>query len=259
MRNTRDILRKYCNLQINNVSLGSASVQFEQPSDQDVQKMAPQQKKTASPKKIAAKKTPLRKTAPKKTGSKTTKKMSPKMKTTLNKTAAKKITPKKTSPKKIAPKKTNPKKTFTKKTSPKKTAPKKVALKKAALKKKIATKRSAKVGERVAKKDSVKGKKNPISKSSEERAARAARRSLPKEAPAAKEPSRKRARLDSSSDLINLLTASATVLDIFAASGSRPLPKEVITCQDLYFLLCIAFLICVSQGFGEGCFQGRRL
>ena len=69
----------------------------------------------------------------------------------------------------------------------------------------------------MSKKDSVK-----------ERAARAARRSLAKEAPAAKEPSRKRARLDSSSDLINLLPASAPVLDIFAASGSRPLSMEVV-------------------------------
>merc|ERR1719167_1774936 len=124
--------------------------------------------------------------------------------------------------------KTAPKKTPAKKTSAKKTAPKKVALKKAALKKKIATKRSAKVGERMAKKDPVKGKKMTISKSSEERAARAARRSLAKEAPAGKEPLSKRARLDSSSDLINLLTTAAPVLDIFAASGSRPLPEKVL-------------------------------
>ena len=176
VRNTCDILWKYCNLQMNKVSVGSASVGFEQPSDQHVQKMAPQQKKTASPKMIAAKKISLRKTAQKKTGSKTTaaKKMSPKMKTA-------------------------PKKTPAKKTSAKKTAPKKVALKKAALKKKIATKRSAKVGERMAKKDPVKGKKKTISKSSEECAARAARRSLAKEAPAGK-------------DLINLLPTELLLL-----------------------------------------------
>jgi len=35
-----------------------------------------------------------------------------------------------------------------------------------------------------------------------------------------------KARVDASSDLINLLTTSAPVLDIFAASGSKPLPKE---------------------------------
>ena len=67
-----------------------------------------------------------------------------------------------------------------------------------------------------------------ISKGSEERTARAFRRSLAKEAPAAKEPQRKRARLDGSSDLVNLLTTSAGVLDIFAASGSRTLPKEAV-------------------------------
>ena len=63
--------------------------------------------------------------------------------------------------------------------------------------------------------------------SSEERLARAARRRLVKEAPAVKEPLSKRARLDSSScDLSNLLTTSAPVRHIFAASGSRQLPKE---------------------------------
>merc|ERR1719234_23701 len=66
-----------------------------------------------------------------------------------------------------------------------------------------------------------------MTKSAEERAARAAKRSLTKEAPAVKEPLSKRARLDSSSnDLINLLTTSAPVSDIFAASGSRHLPRE---------------------------------
>jgi len=61
------------------------------------------------------------------------------------------------------------------------------------------------------------------SKTAEERAARAARRRLTKEAPAVKEP------LDSSSpDLVDLLTTSAPVLDIWSASGSRPLPKEAV-------------------------------
>ena len=49
VRNTCDILWKYCNLQMTNISVGSASVGFEQLSDQHVQKMAP--KKT--PKKVA--------------------------------------------------------------------------------------------------------------------------------------------------------------------------------------------------------------
>ena len=43
-----------------------------------------------------------------------------------------------------------------------------------------------------------------------------------------REPQRKRARLDRSSDLVDLLTTSAGVLDIFAASGSRPLPMEAV-------------------------------
>ena len=65
--------------------------------------MAPQQKKTASPKKIAAKRILLIKTTPKKTGSKTmaSKKMSPK-----KKTLPKKVAPMKSAPKKVAPKKT---------------------------------------------------------------------------------------------------------------------------------------------------------
>ena len=206
--------------------------------------MAPQQKKTGLPKKIAAKKTSLlKKTAPKKTGSKTmtTKKISPKKKpapkkkVALKKITPKKVAPRKTAPKKATPKKTAPKRTLPKKTGPKKASPKKSSPKKAALKKKIATKRSAKVGESLAKKDSVKGKKKTISKSAEERAARAARRSLAKEAPDVKEPLSKRARLDSSSDLVNLLSTSAPVRHILAASGSRHMPKEaeVIKCQEL--------------------------
>ena len=66
MRNTYDIWRKYCCLQMVNVSIGSAPVGVEQLSDQHIQKMAPQKKKTASSKKKAAeKKSPPRKTAPK--------------------------------------------------------------------------------------------------------------------------------------------------------------------------------------------------
>ena len=163
--------------------------------------MAPQQKKnskkTASPKKIPAKKTVLKKTGSKKLSSKTTpnKKMSPQKK----------------------------------KTAPKKPATKKPAPKKAALKKKIESKRRTKVGElERAAKENAHAKKMAILKSSEERTARASRRGLAKDAPAAEEPQPKRARLDGSSDLVNLLTTSAGVLDIFAASGSRPLPKEAV-------------------------------
>ena len=170
--------------------------------------MAPQQKKnskkTASPKKIPAKKTALKKAGSKKLSSKTT----PNKKIA----ASKKMSPQK---KKTAPKKTVPKKPANKKPAPKK----------AALKKKIESKRTAKVGQSVAK-ENAQGKKMAISKGSEERTARASRRSLAKAAPAAKEPQRKRARLDGSSDLVNLLTTSAPVLDIIAASGSRPFPKE---------------------------------
>ena len=111
------------------------------------------------------------------------------------------------------------KKTAPKKTVPKKSATKKPATKKAALKKKV--------GESVAK-ENAQSKKMAFLKSSEERTARAPRRGLAKDAPAAKEPQFKRARLDGSSDLVNLLTTSAGVLDIFAASGSRPLPKEAV-------------------------------
>ena len=146
-----------------------------------------------------------------------------------------------------------PKKIAAKKTSPKKIAPKKSSPKKAALKKKIASKRSAKIGARMAKKDSFKGKKKTTSKSAEERAARAARRSLAKEAPAVKEPLPKRARLDSSSsDLINLS-------DIFAASGSRHLPEvNVKNIKKCISLLCDAsYFLSVSEGvFGGHLRQG---
>ena len=145
-----------------------------------------QQKKTASTKKILAKKTSPKKTAPKKTGSKATVAMKTKKNTASKKTVARKAAPKKTVAKKASPMKT-------------------------------------------------------ISKSSEERAERAARRSLSKEGPAAK-----RAKVDNSpSDLVNLLPTSAPVLGIFAASGSRRLPKEVIKCQELFCLSCdVPFLIC---------------
>ena len=82
-------------------------------------------------------------------------------------------------------------------------------------------------------------------------------------APAGKEPQSKKARLDTSCDLVNFLTTTDPVvdflttsdpvvdflttfdpaLDIYPASGSRDLPKEVITCQELYFLLCYMCLI----------------
>ena len=166
--------------------------------------MAPQKKKeftkkTASPKKIAAKKTILKKT------------------------------PKKMSSKMISPKK---------KTVPKNAASKMPAAKKAALKKKIAIKRAVKDVKSMGKKDA-----RAISKSSEERAARAARRSLTKDAPTANQPQRKKARLDdassSESDLVDLLETSAGVLDIFAASGSRPLTKETmggaLEVETIYF------------------------
>ena len=118
--------------------------------------------------------------------------------------------------KKMSPqtKKTAPKKTVPKKSATKMPAPKKAALKK-------------KVGESVAK-ENAQSKKMAFLKSSEERTARASRRGLAKDAPAAEEPQPKRARLDGSSDLVNLLTTSAGVLDIFAASGSRTLPKEAV-------------------------------
>ena len=64
------------------------------------------------------------------------------------------------------------------------------------------------------------------------------KRSLAKKAPAAEEPQRKRARLDGSSDLVNLLTTSAPVLDIFAASGSRPFPKEAMEVEVTCITKC---------------------
>ena len=66
------------------------------------------------------------------------------------------------------------------------------------------------------------------SKSGEDRAARATRRMLAKEAQDAEQPRLKKARLDASSDLVSLLTTSAGVSHIFAASGSKPLPEEAV-------------------------------
>ena len=146
----------------------------------------------------------------------------------------KEFTKKTASPKKIAAKKTilkkTPKKMSSKMISPKKkTVPKNAAskmpaAKKSALKKKIAIKRAVKDVKSMGKKDA-----RAISKSSEERAARAARRSLTKDAATAdNQPERKKARLDDAApDLVNLLATSAGVLDILAASGSRPTTKEV--------------------------------
>ena len=181
--------------------------------------MAPQQKN--SKKTGLEKKTTLKKTLPKKTISK-------KMAT---KTAPKRTAPKKTaliSPtKRVSPTKAPSKKTPSKKTGAKVVSPMRKPLKKAALKEKIALK-SAKV--------KLVGKK-AISKSGEERAARATRRSLAKEAPSVTQPRVRFLKLgnlatqrqrDGSSDLVNLLTTSAGVSDISAASGSRQLRKEAV-------------------------------
>ena len=156
---------------------------------------------------MAAKKTSLKKTPPKKTGSKAkaTKKMPQKKKTTPMKTVAREAAPKKSVEKKAS---------STKK-----------ALKKAALKMKIAAKRSDKIGESMAKKDF--GKKETISKSSEERNARAARRSL-----------------------YNPLTTSASVPDILAASGSRPSPKEAVVDVAMEEASEVACCICRFWNFG---------
>ena len=183
--------------------------------------MAPQQKN--SKKTGLEKKTTLKKTLPKKTISK-------KMAT---KTAPKRTAPKKTaliSPtKRVSPTKAPSKKTPSKKTGAKVVSPMRKPLKKAALKEKIALK-SAKV--------KLVGKK-AISKSGEERGARATRRSLAKEAPDAKQPRLKKPRLDASFDLVSLLTTSARVLDIFTASGSRPLPEEA-SAKVAYCNICQA-------------------
>ena len=125
------------------------------------------------------------------------------------------------------------KKEFTKKTaSPKK----KIAAKKTILKKtpkKMSSKMISSKKKTVPKNTASKmqaAKKSALKKSSKDRAARATRRSLAKDeaATANNQPERKKARLDdASSNLLNLLTTSAGVLDIFAASGSRPMTKEV--------------------------------
>ena len=81
-------------------------------------------------------------------------------------------------------------------------------------------------------KSSAAKKESKGSKSGEDRAARATRRRLAKEAPDAKQPKLKKARLDASSDLVSLLTTSAGVADIFATSGSRPLPEEAVAAMD---------------------------
>ena len=63
MRNTCDVWHKYCQLQMDNLSDGSATVGLEHLSEEQVQKMAPQQ---LPKKKTAAKKTSLWKTVPRK-------------------------------------------------------------------------------------------------------------------------------------------------------------------------------------------------
>ena len=47
--------------------------------------------------------------------------------------------------------------------------------------------------------------------------------------------------------LDGLIKASASILDIIAASGSRHFPEEVIKCQELYCLLCDVPFLSVSQ------------
>ena len=139
------------------------------------------------------------------------------------------------SPKKIAAKKTFLKKTANKKAfSNKKATPMKISPKKVSSKlfypKKVSSKRISPKKKIVPKNTASKmqaAKKSSLKKSSEERATRAAKRSMAKDAATANnQPERKKARL-ASSNLLNLLTTSAGVLDIFAASGSRPLTKEV--------------------------------
>ena len=97
----------------------------------------------------------------------------------------------------------------------KKTAPKKISPKKTA----------PKVGERITKKDSNKGKEKLVSKNTDEQAAGA----VAKETPAVKEFLRKEAILDSSSGLCDMCDLSQSVPAC-----------EVIKCQKLYFLLCDA-------------------
>ena len=149
----------------------------------------------------------------------------------LNQQHAQEMAPqkKKEATKKTLLKETANKKAFSnKKVTPMKITPKKMSSKMISSKKKTVPKNTASKMQAA--------KKSALKKSSKDRAARATRRSLAKDeaATANNQPEHKRVRLDDASpDLVNLLTTSAGVLDIFAASGSRPLTKEV----RIFFLL----------------------
>ena len=102
--------------------------------------------------------------------------------------------------------------------------------KKSPLKKKLASKKATALAKKVgkscsAKKDST--RLNTTSNSSDERAARAAKRAAAKEDSITLGPKAKKARLGldvfPKEDLVDLLSASDGVADILAASGSQPL------------------------------------
>ena len=197
-------------------------------------------KKKVSDKQVSAKKGAI----PKKTPLK--KKVSAK-KVATKKVAVPKKTPlkKKVLDKKVAaPKKTYPKvsglstmKSSTKKTEPKKADVKKPLMKKptktSPLKKKLAAKKATALAKKVGKSSAkILGKMdstrlNTTSKSSDERAARAAKRQAAKEDFIILGPKAKKARLGldvfPKEDLVDLLSASDGVADILAASGSQPL------------------------------------
>ena len=176
--------------------------------------MAPQQKKTASTKKIPAKKTSPKKTAPKKTGSKATvtKKMSPKKNTASKKTVARKAAPKKTVAKKASPTKTISK---------------------------SSEERAERAARRNLSKEVPAAKRAKVDNSPSDLV-----NLLPTSAPVLgifatsgsrqsleetnKEVLGEVAFKEVSYELDTLLPVSASVLDIIAASGSRPLPKEAL-------------------------------
>ena len=202
--------------------------------------MAPQQKKTASTKKIPAKKTSPKKTAPKKTDSNATvtKKMSPKKNTASKKTVARKAAPKKTVAKKALPTKTISK---------------------------SSEERAARAARRSLSKEGPAAKRAKVDNSPSDLV-----NLLPTSAPVLgifatsgsrqsleetnKEVLGEVAFKEVSYELDTLLEASpvsASVLDIIAASGSRPLPKEALldvamgVASKEYMLhqLCIFFIL----------------
>ena len=249
------MIEKYCLASKSFAVLRKQSVEREQSPDQHVSRMAPQKnllkkaaakivgkpKRTPLKKKVSGKQVSAKKGAiPKKTPLK--KKVSAK-KVVTKKVAMPKKTPlkKKVLDKKVAtPKKTYPKvsglsakKSSMKKTEPKKADVKKPLMKKpnkkSPLKKKLASKKATalakKVGKSSAKKDST--RLNTTSNSSDERAARAAKRQAAKEDSITLGPMAKRARLDQDDfpkeDLVDLVSTSDGVAEILAASGSQPL------------------------------------